>query len=50
MQSIVVFRFCDTLRFAPIQNLRYSGQSTAGMVVRLAIDRKNCPEVNKPSS
>ncbi len=36
MQGIATFRFCDTLRFAPIQNLRYSGQSTAGMVVRVS--------------
>jgi len=35
MQSTATFRFCGTLRFAPIQNLRYSGQSTAGMVVRV---------------
>lgn len=34
MQSTATFRFCGTLRFAPIQNLRYSGQGTAGMVVR----------------
>jgi hypothetical protein len=34
MQDIARFRFCDTLRFSPIQNLRYSGQGTASMVVR----------------
>ncbi len=34
MQGTAAFRFCGTLRFAPIQNLRYSGQGTADMAVR----------------
>jgi len=37
MQSTAAFRFYGTLRFPLIQNLRYSGQGTAGMVVRLPI-------------
>ncbi len=34
MQNIAIFRFCSILKFAFIQNLQYSGQSTANIVVR----------------
>ncbi len=34
MQSIATFRFCNTLRFASIQNLRYFKQSIVNIVVR----------------
>ena len=35
MQDIARFRFCNTLRFSLIQNLRYFGQDIISIIVKV---------------